>query len=102
MGKGLGSRRLYDLENVCEIAVALALLEAGLRPAVIGDALHRLGNMAYQIREEENLKNLYVLIALERRFGRLLIKSRFVLSEVTNQFYTAKVINQNILPIMNP
>ena len=101
MGKGLGSRRLYDLENVCQIAVALALLEAGLRPAVIGDALHRLGNMAYQLRHEENLKNLYVLIALEQRFGRLLSKSRFILSEFTNQFYTPEVINEESLPMMN-
>ena len=100
MGKGLGSRRLYDLENVCQIAVALALLEAGLRPAVIGEALRRLGSMAHQLRDEDSLKNLYVLITLEQRFGRLLSKNRFVLSEFTNHFLTPEVIDQETLPTM--
>jgi DNA-binding transcriptional MerR regulator len=39
---GSGSRRLYDLENVCEIALALRLLETGLRPMVIGKVIRQL------------------------------------------------------------
>ena len=40
--EGSGSRRLYDLENVCEIALALRLLETGLRPMVIGKVIRQL------------------------------------------------------------
>lgn len=40
--EGSGSRRLYDLENVCEIALALRLLETGLRPMVIGEVIRQL------------------------------------------------------------
>jgi DNA-binding transcriptional MerR regulator len=39
---GTGSRRLYDIENVCEIALALRLLETGLRPNVIGHVLQEV------------------------------------------------------------
>jgi len=39
---GSGSRRLYDLENVCEIALALRLLETGLRSMVIGKVIRQL------------------------------------------------------------
>lgn len=39
---GPGSRRLYDLENVCEIALASWLVQAGLRVEVIGRVLKRL------------------------------------------------------------
>ncbi len=41
-GKGSGSRRLYDVENVCELAVALRLLETGLRSKVIGKVIRQL------------------------------------------------------------
>ena len=40
--EGSGSRRLYDLEDVCEIALALRLLETGLRPRVIGKVIGQL------------------------------------------------------------
>lgn len=39
---GSGSRRLYDVENVCEIALALHLLESGLRAKVIGKVIRLL------------------------------------------------------------
>ena len=39
---GPGSRRLYNLENVCEIALALWLTQAGLRVEVIGRALKKV------------------------------------------------------------
>jgi DNA-binding transcriptional MerR regulator len=40
--EGSGSRRLYDLENVCQIGLALRLLEAGLRPKAIGKIIRQL------------------------------------------------------------
>ena len=94
MGKGLGSRRLYNLENVCQIAVALALLEAGLRPAVIGEALARLGHKI--IGRFENRKTpgfLFVALALEQQFGSLLSKKRFLHVDLTEQGYPPESIS---------
>ena len=52
---GTGTRRLYDLENVCELALAWWLFQAGLRSDVVGWILR-------QIREEqEPLKKLLEL-----------------------------------------
>jgi DNA-binding transcriptional MerR regulator len=48
--KGSGSRRLYDLENVCQIGLALRLLETGLRPKAIGKVIS-------QVRKKEKLSN---------------------------------------------
>ncbi len=92
MGKGLGSRRLYNLENVCEIAVALALLEAGLRPAVIGDALARLPRMADYLKEPAH--SLYIVMALERQFGRLLSKSRLMTIDITTVAYSPDAVGE--------
>ena len=39
---GPGSRRLYSLENVCEIALASWLVQAGLRVEVIGRVLKQM------------------------------------------------------------
>lgn len=39
---GSGSRRLYSVEDVCEIALALRLLETGLRSMVIGRVIRQL------------------------------------------------------------
>ena len=39
---GPGSRRLYDIENACEFALALRLLETGLRSRVIGRVIREL------------------------------------------------------------
>jgi DNA-binding transcriptional MerR regulator len=79
-GSGLGSRRLYDLENVCEIALALEFLEAGLRPAVIGEALERLrkkGKLSQKlIAEQREGRRMSVLIAFEPKVGELLKQSR--------------------------
>lgn len=86
MGKGLGSRRLYDVENVCQIAVALSLLEAGLRPPVIGDAIERLGRMAQKLKAK-SLSRLFVVMTLEQQFGSLLSTSRFVSVEFVEEGY---------------
>jgi DNA-binding transcriptional MerR regulator len=40
--RGSGSRRLYSVEDVCEIALALRLLETGLRSMVIGRVIGQL------------------------------------------------------------
>jgi DNA-binding transcriptional MerR regulator len=77
---GPGSRRLYNLENVCEIALALEFLEAGLRPAVIGEALERLRKNAKLsqklIAEQREGRRMAVLIAFEPKIGKLLKQSR--------------------------
>jgi DNA-binding transcriptional MerR regulator len=39
---GSGSRRLYSVADVCEIALALRLLETGLRSMVIGRVIRQL------------------------------------------------------------
>jgi hypothetical protein len=39
---GSGTRRLYSVDDVCEIALALRLLETGLRSMVIGRVIRQL------------------------------------------------------------
>ncbi len=39
--EGSGSRRLYDLEDVCQIGLALRLLETGLRSKAIGRVIRQ-------------------------------------------------------------
>lgn len=76
--KGSGSRRLYDLENVCEIALALRLLETGLRSAVIGKVIRQLrglGKIHYKLRHV-NEQELYVAIIRTPETGRPLSKQR--------------------------
>jgi DNA-binding transcriptional MerR regulator len=79
-GSGPGSRRLYNLENVCEIALALEFLEAGLRPAVIGEVLERLRKKAKLsqklIAEQREGQSMAVLVAFEPKIGKLLKQSR--------------------------
>ena len=38
---GPGTRRLYNLENICELGLAVWLLEAGLRIEVVGRVLNQ-------------------------------------------------------------
>ncbi len=40
--EGSGSRRLYDLEDVCQIGLALRLLETGLRSKAIGKVIRQV------------------------------------------------------------
>ena len=40
--KGSGSRRRYDLEDVCQIGLALRLLETGLRSKAIGKVIRQV------------------------------------------------------------
>jgi DNA-binding transcriptional MerR regulator len=65
---GSGTRRLYDLENICEMALALKLLDSGLSSKTIGEILQRLktkGNERLSARLELNdlqLRYLYLAI----------------------------------------
>jgi len=52
---GSGSRRLYELNDICEIALALRLLETGLRPKVIGTVIS-------QLRDNKDSKDLRHLL----------------------------------------
>ena len=87
-GKGRRSRRLYDVENVCEIAVALRLLETGLRSRVIGQVIRQLRERKKGGgKEEEKLStklkigeqeaaNLHLTIMREPRPGKRLDTDR--------------------------
>ena len=63
---GSGTRRLYDIENVCEIALALRLLETGLRSKAIGRVIA-------QLRCKQKLSAQLALDADECRESRLAI-----------------------------
>lgn len=52
---GTGTRRLYDLENVCELALAWWLFQSGLRSDVVGWILRQIRT------EQEPLKKLLEL-----------------------------------------
>lgn len=88
MGKGLGSRRLYDVENICQIGVALALLEAGLRPSVIGMALRRVGKAARKLKTEKSLSQLFVVLIVEQRLGELLSNYRVLKADFIEEGYS--------------
>ncbi len=62
--EGPGSRRLYDLENVCEFALASWLLQAGLRTDVIGRVLKKvrgMGGLSHHITQENAATKAYYL-----------------------------------------
>jgi DNA-binding transcriptional MerR regulator len=81
-GSGPGSRRLYDIEDVCRIAVALRLLETGLRPKVIGEIIGKLrtGKERLSSRlttKKEVPQSLYLAISRQPRIGKPLKEERF-------------------------
>jgi hypothetical protein len=77
---GSGSRRLYDLENVCEFALALRLLETGLRSLVIGETIRQLrerGKLSAKLEMgDPELENLKLVIARVPEPGAPLNKTR--------------------------
>lgn len=77
---GPGSRRLYDVENVCEIGLALRLLETGLRPKVIGHLLKELrqdGKLSRKLKIDKDVaRALYLGIFLSSQIGKPLDSSR--------------------------
>jgi len=80
LASGSGSRRLYDLENVCEFALALHLLRTGLRSQLIGQAIRDLRKKEKLSAKLElvgaRLQKLKLLIARESEPGRLPNKIR--------------------------
>jgi hypothetical protein len=77
--KGSGSRRVYDVENVCEIALAIRLLETGLRPKVIGEVIARLrqtGGLRTMLGRDIIFDVLQLAIARRPQIGRPLNQSR--------------------------
>jgi len=61
---GPGSRRLYNLENVCQIVLASWLLQAGLRVEVIGRVLKQVrkqGDLKHRLKQPtEKAKDVYL------------------------------------------
>jgi DNA-binding transcriptional MerR regulator len=74
---GPGSRRLYDLENVCEIALASWLTQAGLRIEVVGRVLKKL-------RNQGSLSH-YLKLPWEKAMGTYLGVIRAPKGQKTNQ-----------------
>jgi hypothetical protein len=73
--RGSGSRRLYDLGNVCEFALALRLLETGMRSAAIGKVLKQVkGKLVARLQTAE--KSLYLVIIRTPHPGKPLAEKR--------------------------
>jgi len=70
---GSGTRRLYNLENVCELAVAWWLFQTGLRSDVVGWVLHQVRN-EQQLKsildvEEQKARSIYLAVIRTERKG---------------------------------
>jgi hypothetical protein len=82
LAAGRGSRRLYDLENVCEFALALQLSQTGLRSQVIGDVIQKLrkrGKLSSKLRIDDiDLQNLTLAIERDPEPGTPLYKKFMV------------------------
>ena len=78
---GSGSRRLYDLEDVCQLALALRLLETGLRSKEIGKIMKQVrkgGKLSKNLNlEETEARALYLAIVREHQTGRRLDEKRY-------------------------
>jgi DNA-binding transcriptional MerR regulator len=78
---GPGSRRLYNVENVCEMALALWLTQAGLRIDVIGRVLQQVreqGGLSRYLDEDSERESLRTYLAIIRK-----LKGKF--TSITNQ-----------------
>ncbi len=67
---GSGSRRLYNVENVCEMALASWLTEAGLRIEVIARVLTQVrnqGGLARYLDEKWEQETLHTYLAIVRK-----------------------------------
>jgi DNA-binding transcriptional MerR regulator len=67
---GSGSRRLYNVENVCEMALASWLTEAGLRIEVIARVLTQVrnqGGLARYLDEDWERETLHTYLAIVRK-----------------------------------
>lgn len=79
---GSGTRRLYNLEDVCEFAIALRLLETGLRSKAIGKVireLRKVGPLNSKLELSElDLDSLLLAIVRTPEVGRALDEKRKV------------------------
>ena len=82
LASGSGSRRLYDLENVCEFALALHLLQVGLRSQVIGNAIQKLrkkGKLSSKLQMDvHDLPDLTLVVERDPEPGTPLHKNPMV------------------------
>lgn len=80
VARGQGTRRLYNLENVLEMALALRLLDIGLRPSTIGDVFRHLRKMGERLSEklltEQIARNSWLCVGLHGRLGGPLKENR--------------------------
>jgi hypothetical protein len=77
---GSGSRRLYDVQNLCEFMLALRLLETGLRSRVIGRVIRELREKVRLSQKLEipndKLLVLYLVIVRVAEIGKPLDERR--------------------------
>lgn len=95
---GSGSRRLYDLENVCEIALALRLLETGLRSMVIGRVIRQLrrkGKLSERLDSEgKGTEKLFLAILRTPQAGKPLDEKREQVVEWVSEVKQAEDIRR--------
>lgn len=77
---GSGTRRVYDLENVCQIAMVLRLQNAGLSSKTIGlivEALGEQGQISTKLDlTDKELKDFYLLVFLTSGNGKFPFKGQ--------------------------
>ena len=64
--RGSGSRRLYSLENVCQMALATWLTDAGLRVEVIGKVLEGVQRHGGLTRFVDSNKHVHKFLGVVR------------------------------------
>ncbi len=77
--RGSGSRRLYSADDICQIGLALRLLETGLRSKAIGKVIRQVqakGKLSRRFLEADNKGNLCLAIFRKPELGRPLDESR--------------------------
>jgi DNA-binding transcriptional MerR regulator len=77
---GSGTRRVYDIEDVCQIALALRLLNTGLDSKTIGKiiaALREKEHLSAKLElSDKRLRSLYLLVFLTPGQGQLVFRGR--------------------------
>jgi DNA-binding transcriptional MerR regulator len=77
--KGSGSRRLYSAEDICQIGLALRLLETALRSKAIGKVIRQAqakGKLSRRFLEAKTEGDVYLAIYRKPQMGRPLDESR--------------------------